>query len=113
MEEIPEVGGRRHTRVGYKAGRVQVRCKKSDPLVVVSLLDISVSGCLISMEDSVTVQPSDVVEVRFDLNSLVFRVLGFVRHASKAKRAIGIEFHHLPEQDRADLQEFVSFFAEA
>ncbi|RXH56427.1 PilZ domain-containing protein [Granulicella sibirica] len=110
--EGSEFGGRRHVRVGYSGGTVTVRCNLSGPFLPGSLIDISISGCLILMQDPLPVTPSQVIELHFDLNSLAFRVLGFVRHARKP-RQIGVEFHHLSEQARSDLEGFIDYFAPA
>lgn len=111
MVEDPEEGGRRHVRVAYKDGTVVVRSSKSGPAVAGSLIDISISGCLILTSEPLPVATADVIELHLDLKTLAFRVLGFVRHVSKANHRIGVEFHHLSPQASADLEEFVQFFA--
>jgi hypothetical protein len=112
MQDASEFGGRRHVRVGYNAGSVTVRCNRSGPFIPASLIDISISGCLILMSEAVPVTPSQVIELRFDLNSIAFRVLGFVRHNRKPNQ-IGVEFHHLSDKDRTDLEGFIDYFAPA
>ena len=112
MAEGSEFGGRRHVRVGYSDGTVTVRCNRSGPFLPGSLIDISISGCLILMAEDLSITPSQVIELRFDLNSIAFRVLGFVRHNRKP-RQIGVEFHHLSERDKTDLEGFIDYFAPA
>lgn len=90
-----------------------IRCSKSSPFVSGVLIDISISGCLIRTAEPLTVGPEDVIELRIDLNSLVFRVLGFVRHASKGSHTLGIEFHHMSDQNRSDLEIFIDYHAAA
>jgi hypothetical protein len=84
---------------------------KSGPSIAATLLDIGAKGCLLAVAESLPVSVSEVIEVRLDLNSLVLRVLGFVRHADEAACTVGIEFHCLSEEERCDLESFVQYFA--
>jgi len=111
MQKDPDAGSRRHLRVPYAGGTAAVRCSKSGPTISGSLIDISVSGCLVSMPEPLEVTSDQMIEVRLDLTHLAVRVMGFVRHMNRANNAVGIEFYKLSEKDRADLEEFVSFFA--
>lgn len=111
MQKDPEAGSRRHLRVPYAGGTATVRCSKAGPTISGSLIDISISGCLVSMPEPLQVTSDQMIEVRLDLNHIAVRAMGFVRHTNRADNAVGIEFHKLSEKDRADLDEFVSFFA--
>jgi c-di-GMP-binding flagellar brake protein YcgR len=111
MKSVAEEGGRRHVRIQYDAASVTVRYAKSGPSIPATLLDISISGCLIAAAEPLPVSASDVIEARIDLNSLVLRVLGFVRHVHETTKAIGIEFHCLSDEDKRDLEEFIFYFA--
>lgn len=108
-----ESGERRHARVRYSSGTVMVRSSKSSPFVAGSLIDISVSGCSIKTAEPLSVSPEDVLELRIDLSTLVFRALGFVRRASTGSQALGIEFHRIAEQDKSDLETILDYYAEA
>jgi c-di-GMP-binding flagellar brake protein YcgR len=112
MVEGTEVGGRRHQRVRYQAGSIAVRNKASEPFLPGVLLDISISGCLLSVPSNFTTSPGQVIYMRLDLQSLVFSVLGFVRHADKGGSVLGVEFHRMSEKDKTELSNFVDYFAE-
>jgi hypothetical protein len=107
-----ESGQRRHSRVRYGAGTVMVRCSKSSPFIEGSLIDISISGCSIKTTEALTVHPDDIVELRIDLSTLVFRAVGYVRRASSGNQSLGIEFHRIAEQDKADLETLIDYYAE-
>lgn len=111
MEEAPEVGGRRHMRIGYDSGKITVRCVKAGPLIAGTLVDISSSGCQIEFPEPLSIDQSEVIELRVDLSTIGFRVLGFIRRRSNGNRLIGVEFHRLSETDRADLETFIHYFA--
>jgi hypothetical protein len=111
MKSVAEEGGRRHLRITYDAASVTVRYVKSGPPIPATLLDIGVSGCLLAVAEPLPVSASDVIEARIDLNSLVLRVLGFVRHVHQATNAVGIEFHCLSDEDQRDLEAFIHYFA--
>lgn len=113
MPTNTESGERRHARVRYSAGTVMVRSSKSSPFVEGSLIDISVSGCAIKTAEPMSVSPEDVLELRINLSTLVFRALGFVRRASAGSLSLGIEFHRIAEQDRSDLETLLDYYAEA
>jgi c-di-GMP-binding flagellar brake protein YcgR len=110
MQSSEEDGGRRHIRIQYDAANVTVRYVKSGPSIPATLLDISATGCLIAMAEPLHVSATDVIEARLDLNSLVLRVLGFVRHVDEANQTVGIEFHCISDQDQRDLEAFVHYF---
>ena len=95
MLKDSESGERRHARVRYGAGTVMVRSSKANPFISGSLLDISISGCSIKTDEALTVNRDDIVELRIDLNTLVFRAVGYVRRASAGSQSIGIEFHRI------------------
>jgi hypothetical protein len=111
MESGAGAEGRRHLRIRYDTASVTVRYVKSGPSIPAKLLDIGERGCRLAVAESLPVSVSEVIEVRLDLNSLVLRVLGFVRHADEAARAVGIEFHCLSAADQCDLESFVRYFA--
>jgi hypothetical protein len=90
-----------------------VRSSKSSPFVEGSLIDISVSGCSIKTAEPLSVSPEDVLELRIDLSTLVFRAIGFVRRASAGSLSLGIEFHRIAEQDKSDLETLLDYYAEA
>jgi hypothetical protein len=113
MPTISESGERRHARVRYGAGTVMVRCSKSSPFVSGTLLDISISGCSIKTEETLAVNRDDIVELRIDLSTLVFRAVGYVRRAVAGGQSIGIEFHRIAEQDKSDLETLIDYYAEA
>jgi len=98
-------------RISYAGGTAAVRCSKAEPAISGSLIDISISGCLLSMLEPLNVTSDQVIEVRLDLTHLAVRAMGFVRHVNEADNAVGIEFHRLSEKDRSDLDEFINFFA--
>ena len=112
MLEGTEVGGRRHPRVRYNSGSIAVRNKSSEPFLPGVLLDISISGCLVSVPASFATSPGQVIFLRLDLQSLVFSTLGFVRHADKGGSVLGVEFHRMSEKDKVELSNFVEYFAE-
>jgi len=111
MQEAPEVGGRRHMRIGYDGGKITVRCVKAGPLITGNLVDISSSGCQIEFPEPLSIDNSEVIELRVNLSTIGFRVLGFVRRRTNGDRLIGVEFHRLSESDRADLDTFIEYFA--
>jgi hypothetical protein len=112
MLEDSEYGARRHTRVRYSSGTVMVRCSKSSPFVAGALIDISVSGCSIKTVEPLSVNPEDVLELRIDLSTLVFRALGFVRRATLGHDSIGVEFHHIAAKDKSELETLIEYYAE-
>ena len=89
-----------------------VRFSKAQPFMAGALIDISISGCLVRIAEPVTASPEDIVELRISLLTLAFRALGVVRHANAVSHSIGIEFHHIAEQDKADLATFIDYFVE-
>jgi c-di-GMP-binding flagellar brake protein YcgR len=111
MKDNPEFGERRHVRVGYGGGSVTLRCHRSEPFVPGTLLDLSIGGCGIAMEAPLGLTTEQVVELRITLNGMAFRVLAFVRRIHPKTHEIGLEFHQLSETDRAELEEFLLFFA--
>ncbi len=113
MQSSGEEGGRRHIRIQYEGATVAVRYVKSGPSIPARLLDISARGCLISVDEPLSVSASEVIEARLDLNSLVLRVLGFVRHTDESARTVGIEFHCLSDEDERELEAFIDYFAPA
>ncbi|WP_184215035.1 PilZ domain-containing protein [Granulicella aggregans] len=113
MLKMTETAERRHARVRYSSGTVMVRASKSSPFVEGSLVDISISGCSIKTVEPLSVSPEDVLELRIDLSTLVFRAIGFVRRASAGSLSLGIEFHRIAEQDKNDLATLIDYYAEA
>ena len=108
-----DIADRVNKRVAYTEGRLMVRCGRSGPLLPGSLMDIRMGGCRLWMEEPLHVSASQVIEVRLDLNSVAFRVLGFVRHVSPADHCLGVQFHQLSEKDSFDLKWFIQFFGGA
>ncbi len=113
MLKMTESGERRHARIRYSSGTVMVRASKSSPFIEGSLVDISVSGCSIKTAEPLSVSPEDVLELRINLNTLVFRAIGFVRRATAGSLSLGIEFHRIAEQDKSDLETLLDYYAEA
>jgi hypothetical protein len=56
-----------------------------------TLLDLSISGCLIRPDDPGALRAGDVIEVGFSLFGHSVRVTGLVRHV-RADQSMGIEF---------------------
>lgn len=112
MLNASEDGGRRHERVSHGSGTVMVRFSKLQPFINGALIDISISGCLVRITEPVVVNPEDIVELRINLLTLAFRALGYVRHANPATHAMGIEFHHISAQDKADLATLINYYAD-
>ena len=111
MQKALDAVGRQHLRISYAAGKVAIRCSKSGPAIAGSLLDISVTGCLVLMSEPLHVTSDHMVEVCLDLTHLAVRAMGFVRHVSKTDNSVGIEFYKLSPKDEADLDGFIRFFA--
>lgn len=110
--ESAEFAGRRHARVRYSSGLVRVRATSASPVVLASLVDISLGGCRIAMTDKQLFQPSQLVELRLDLTSLHFRTFGDVRFVSMDGKSIGLEFHPLKDGVRSELEDFVAYLVE-
>ena len=111
MEKALGAVGRQHLRVSYPAGTVSVRCSKSGPIITGSLIDVSISGCLVAMSEPLHVTSDQMIEVCLDLTHFTVRAMSFVRHLKRADKAVGIEFYKLSEKDRSELEAFIDFFA--
>jgi c-di-GMP-binding flagellar brake protein YcgR len=109
MQSQSEVGGRHDLRITYAGAIVTVRGSKAEPTISGALLDISVSGCRVSVPEPLTVTSEQMIEVCIDLTHLVVRALGFVKHINKAENSFGIEFHKLSDQQKADLNGFIQY----
>jgi PilZ domain len=68
-----------------------------------TMLDLSISGCLVSPDQPDLFRQDEVVEVSFCIREVAIRAKGWVRDIRPARESMGIEFAGLTDSARRDL----------
>jgi len=99
---------RRKAKRYGQGGAVTLRRAVSAPALNGSLFDLSSGGCLVWADRSTRFDPAELIEIKLQSDSLIFRVMGSVRHISEKGRLLGIEFQRLGAKDTRDLELFIT-----
>jgi hypothetical protein len=88
-----------------------VRIASSEPPSCAKILDLSVEGCLMKLQQPPSIPMDLMVELTFNVNRLPFRVRALVK-VIRSATMIGFQFHQVSKRTQMHLEDLIEELAE-
>jgi c-di-GMP-binding flagellar brake protein YcgR len=88
------------------AGAAELQLSFELPPLRARIENVSIEGCLLVLEDSLTLETESIAELTFDVNRLSFRVKGVVK-STCSETVYGFHFPDLSERVRLRLEDLI------